>query len=97
MNRIVCSLVAVLVGTTLVLAQGPPRRHQAWGGGCRVMLDEMKAGDARLDEKLAAMNAAKGNDRVDAIAALLNELVSQRKAMHEKMSASPPGGCPMMQ
>jgi hypothetical protein len=43
----------------------------------------MRAMDTRLDEKLAAMNAAKGDQKVEAMASVINELVSQRKEMRE--------------
>jgi hypothetical protein len=49
------------------------------------MMAEMKAADARLDALVRDMNAATGNARIDAVAAVLNELVQQRKAMHERM------------
>jgi hypothetical protein len=48
---------------------------------------DMKALDASLDEKVAAMNTAKGNAKVDAMAAVINEMASQRKQMMAKMSS----------
>ena len=50
------------------------------------MMADMKALDASLDEKVAAMNTAKGNAKVDAMAAVINEMASQRKQMMAKMS-----------
>jgi hypothetical protein len=92
-------LVGLVLGPGLVLAQ-PPGHHPAPSGmaaRCREMMTDMKAMDARLDEKLAAVNAAQGEAKVDAMAALLTELVSQRKTMHGKMASMPPmAGCPMM-
>ena len=49
------------------------------------MMQKCKAMDAKLDELVAAMNAAKGQQKIDAMAALLNELVQQRKSMHKMM------------
>jgi hypothetical protein len=46
---------------------------------------EMKAMDARIDDKLAAMNAAKGDQKVEAMASVINELVSQRREMRGKV------------
>ncbi len=46
---------------------------------------DIKAMDDRLEEKLAAMKNAKGNEKMEAIEALLTELVSQRKEMREKL------------
>ena len=47
------------------------------------MMSRMKEMDARLDEKVAAMDAAKGDQKVEAIAAVIKEMVSQRKSMQE--------------
>jgi hypothetical protein len=51
------------------------------------MMADMKAIDTELDHKVAAMNEATGGSRVEAMAAVINELVSQRKAMQAKMIA----------
>lgn len=51
------------------------------------MMADMKAMDANLDQKITAMNAAKGNAKVEAMAAVVNEMVSQRKQMMAKMSS----------
>ncbi|MBP1636463.1 MAG: hypothetical protein H6Q10_3037 [Acidobacteria bacterium] len=45
----------------------------------------MKAMDARLDALVQQMNGATGQAKVDATAAVVNELVTQRKAMREGM------------
>jgi hypothetical protein len=52
------------------------------------MMADMKAMDAGLDQKVAAMNAAKGNAKVDAMSAVINEMVVQRKQMMAKMSST---------
>jgi hypothetical protein len=49
------------------------------------MMAEMESMDAKLDSLVAAMNAATGDDKVNAMAEVLEELVGQRKAMREKM------------
>ena len=49
------------------------------------MMADMKAMDASLDLKVAAMNAARGHAKVDAMAAVINEMVSQHKQMMAKM------------
>jgi len=73
----------------------PPHEHPAgpeskmdttekskdWQAKHEKMVAEMKAMDTRLDEKLAAMNAATADQKVEAMAAVINELVSQRKEM----------------
>jgi 3-hydroxyisobutyrate dehydrogenase-like beta-hydroxyacid dehydrogenase len=49
------------------------------------MMADMKAADARLDALVKDMNAATGTAKVDAMAAVLNELFQQRHAMQERM------------
>ena len=50
------------------------------------MMADMKAMDASLDQKVAAMNAARGQAKVNAIAAVINEMVSHQKQMMAKMA-----------
>lgn len=57
------------------------------------MMAEMQATQAKLDELVAQMNSAKGNAKVDRIAALLTELVAQHKRMGSMMQG---GMMPMM-
>ena len=53
-----------------------------------VMMQEMQARqDAEIDKLLAEMNAATGEKKVEALAAVVNKLVEQRKAMHAKIGA----------
>ena len=54
------------------------------------MKAEMVSLDAKLESLLAAMNAAKGNKKVDATAAVINEMAAQRKAMRDHMMAMGP-------
>ena len=54
------------------------------------MKAEMASLDAKLDSLVAAMNAAKGNKKVDATAAVINEMAAQRKAMRDHMMAMGP-------
>jgi hypothetical protein len=99
--RFLAPLAILLFTAGPMAAEAQPRRSRqpppAMAERCRAMMADMKAMDARLEEKRSAMNAAQGNEKINAMAALLDELVSQRKAMHEKMGAMPMGGCPMMQ
>jgi hypothetical protein len=41
--------------------------------------------DARLDSLVRAMNSASGNRKVQAMANVINELVAERKMMHQHM------------
>ena len=49
------------------------------------MMAEMKAAAARLDALVTDMNAATGDARVTALAAVVNELARQQKAMSGRM------------
>lgn len=57
----------------------------AQGDGMAGMMARHDSLDRVLAGKLAAMNAARGSTKVDAMAAVINELVSQRDAMHAMM------------
>jgi len=47
------------------------------------MMTHMKAMDATVDQLVAAMNAADRDHKVEAMSAVIGELVAQRKAMRE--------------
>ncbi len=49
------------------------------------MMAEMKAADSRLDALVKEMNVATGDATVNAVAAVVTELVRQQKSMHERM------------
>ena len=55
------------------------------------MMAETKAADLRLDALVARMNAATGQPKTDATAAALNEMVAERKSMHDGMMKMLPG------
>ena len=88
--------LAVMTGvTTTVLAQEPATSGHDHAGatpaaakGCAMMAQHqgttaMTASDQRLTELIAKMNAAKGEARVDAIAAVVSELAAQRTQMNQ--------------
>lgn len=54
------------------------------------MMAKMDAMDARIDELVKSMNAVKGSKKPDAVAAVINEMVAQRKQMREQMMAMQP-------
>lgn len=49
------------------------------------MMEHMKTMDANLDMLVQKMNSATGQAKVDATAAVVNELVTQRKSMRDGM------------
>lgn len=50
----------------------------------QAMADQQKA-DESLDALVATMNRASGQQKADAVAAVVTEMVTQRKAMHQRM------------
>jgi hypothetical protein len=52
----------------------------------RQMQTEMQTTDGQLDALLAEMNGSTGEKKVEAIAALLNRMVQERKAMQHRMA-----------
>lgn len=54
------------------------------------MMAKMDAMDARLDDLVKKMDAAKGSRKADAVAAVVSELVHQRKEMRQHMMAMQP-------
>ncbi len=49
------------------------------------MMADMKVMDQKLDDLVAKMTNAKGNDRIDAIAAVVKELAAQHTQMRGRM------------
>lgn len=80
--------------------QEPQHQHQQetakppaeMSAACKTMMADhekmmagMKAADQRLDGLVATMNAAAGQAKVDATAAVVVEMVAQRKTMRDEM------------
>ena len=70
-------------------AQAPP---PAMAAKCKAMMAEMdtmmasmKTADEGLDALVAKMNAAAGTEKADATAAVVNEMVRQRRTMRDGM------------
>jgi hypothetical protein len=87
------SLVGALLAVAALLAgawaEEPPAGSAAKPkAGCEQMMQKHKSDLADLEAKAAAMNAAQPSEKVDAIVAVVNDLVAQQRAM--------PAGCPMM-
>ena len=51
------------------------------------IMEKQKAQDVEIDKLLADMNSATGEKRIDAIVALLNKLVEQRKTMNAEIAS----------
>lgn len=89
--------VGILLVSSAAFAQ-----HPAAGGeqaapmsmDCQSMMQEMhgssQAMDDRLQKLIDEMNKAKGSAKVDRMAAVINELVTERKQMREQMMTMMP-------
>lgn len=60
--------------------------HKAPMMNMGAMKASMDATQKTLDDLVAQLNAAKGDERIDTLVAIVNQLVAERKAMHEHMS-----------
>jgi len=77
----------ILVAQQPTAPQQPDRRPGGMTGkpGMAAQMQMMDSLNARLDTLASRMNRATGNGKVTAMAAVINELVAQRKAMQEHM------------
>ena len=98
-------VVGILLFASTVFAQQPamsghkPMEMEMPAGqmesmDCEAMMQKMQASSKAMDDRLQAlvdqMNSAKGSAKVDQTAAVINELVSQRKQMREQMMTMMP-------
>ncbi len=98
------AMAALLLAATAGAAESASKRAQGRKGpppACQQVMEEMKASDARFQEQVKRMNETQGTEKIDAMAAALNELATQRRTMHERVASTPhpgmgPGmsGCP---
>ena len=65
--------------------QAAAQKTGMMGQGHQRMMADMKAADDRLQDLMSKMNAATGDEKVNAIAALLAQLVTDQKNMHHHM------------
>jgi len=89
------AIVAMAGAATVALAQAPagghhesaaaPAGEQGAVAAQQQMMKMMAADDQKLAGLLSTMNAAKGDQKVAAIAAVVNELAAQRTRMQTQM------------
>lgn len=88
--RFGAGLAALMLSAHALAAQQPPQRDRRPGGmtgksGMAAQMQMMDSLSARLDTLVSRMNRATGNGKVTAMAAVINELVAQRKTMQAHM------------
>lgn len=98
-----CFAAVMLAATVQAQTDAPPaaRQHRMMMADAgHSMMADMKAGQAKLDDLIAKMNAATGPQKMDQMAAVLTELVAQQKTMHARMmsmmshESAPQGSAP---
>ena len=67
-----------------------PTDHEAMRARHEAMMKQHEEATARIQELQEQMHAATGEAKVDAIAALLDEMLAQQRAMHEMMIGEHP-------
>lgn len=86
-NVIFAGIVALAAAGGIARSQeaAKPDTH-AMMAGQHNMMASMEASNKKLDDLVVQLNAAKGNDRIDKLVAVVNELVAERKQMTSMMS-----------
>ena len=82
--------VAIAMLGATVFAQQPSemdRHHREMMPLHVKLLEQQKAQDSEIDRLLTEMNGATGEKRIDAIIAVVNKLVEQRKATNAEIAA----------
>jgi TolA-binding protein len=89
MSRLIGGLAVLVLSASTAAAQQPgaptPDRRSEMAGGNQMSTMMMDSLNHRLDSLVDRMNRTSGNQKVQAMAAVINELVTQRKAMQERM------------
>ena len=92
-GKVLCCVVVVgfVLGGALQAHSAQPRNQMAGRGQMGMMAERQKmmadmvTEQKKLDELVTKMNAASGQAKVDQMAAVITELVAQRKAMQSRM------------
>jgi hypothetical protein len=87
------ALILVLTGMFVVAgtaarAQNPPPASDSHTkmAGQQAMMASMQAAGKELDDLVAQLNAARGDDRLDKLIAVVKQLVAERKTMRDMMA-----------
>lgn len=92
MKTLVIAIAIAALQSATSLAQEPSgmpgmQKHREMMPMHAKMMEMQKSQDAEIDKLLATMNSATGEQRIDAIIAVVNKLVQQRKAMDAEVAA----------
>ena len=85
----------ILLGATAAVMQAAPAHNQArqtpMPAACQQVMDDLETMDTRLEQHVRRMNESQGAERIDAMAAAVNEIAAEHRTMREHMAAMP--GC----
>jgi len=101
-GRLIGGIIVLMLTASTAPAQQtgaePRNPHPGMGAGHGMAMMMSDALNRRLDSLVTRMNGATGSRKVDAMAAVITELVTQRKMMMEHMHAQMMSGgtMPMM-
>jgi hypothetical protein len=87
-NFILTGIALVAVAAGVARSQesvSKPDMHAMMADQHKMMMS-MQASNKKLDDLIAQLNSAKGNDRVDKLVAVVNELAAERKQTMNMMS-----------
>jgi hypothetical protein len=85
-GSIAAGALALILSASAAAAQQPEMRsREQIQGPRRAMMMTMDSLNRRLDSLVSRMNSSSGNQKITAMAAVINELVAQRKAMQSHM------------
>jgi len=89
MKTLILTLTAALIVSSAVgrtQSQSPTPDTHAMMANQQQMMAAMQTADKKLNDLVAEMNAARGNDRIDKVIAVVNELAAAHKQMSGMMS-----------
>ena len=101
MLRVIGGIAALMLTATMGVAQQPrpvtPDRRAGMSDRNQMSMVTMDSLNQHLDSLVGRMNRASGDQKVQAMAAVISEMVAQRKAMQERMHQMMGGREGMMQ
>ena len=101
MLRVIGGIAALMLTATMGVTQQPrpvtPDRRAGMSDRNQMSMVTMDSVNQHLDSLVGRMNRASGDQKVQAMAAVINEMVAQRKAMQERMHQMMGGREGMMQ
>jgi len=86
MKTLLLALVATVAIAGTARMQEPPKTPDKPMMNMTGMMAAKEAQDKKFDALVIELNAAKGNDRIDKLVAVVNALVAERTAMREHMN-----------